>query len=296
MPAVKRPYSKPALSPPDLLAHVQRRGLSVPDPVAALHALEHIGYYRLLIYMRPYQTLDPVTGVQRFMPGTAFEDVLDLYNFDRELRLLSLDAIERIEVALRAAIVSQVAVRHGPHFFLDPQYFDRVSTLVEFYQAASRENKHSAIKHYSQHYNTPELPPVWAVMEAITYGSLSRLFSGLKLAHRKSIALRFGYDETLLVSWFRSVNLVRNMCAHHTRLWNSRMLVDQPLSVKSLAAEFTQRDRFYARAVVMGVLVEVIDPGSDWKKRLVALIGRYPKVPTPAMGFPADWRKRAFWK
>jgi abortive infection bacteriophage resistance protein len=296
MPAVKRPYTKPALSPPDLLAHVQRRGLSVPNPVAALHALEYIGYYRLLIYMRPLQKLDPATGMQRFVPGTAFEDVLDLYNFDRELRLLCLDAIERIEVALRAAIVNEVAVTHGPHFFLDPRNFDRVSTLVEFYQAANRESKHLAISHYSRNYNTPELPPVWAITEAITYGSLSRLFSGLKLAHRKAIALRFGYDETLLVSWFRSVNLVRNMCAHHTRLWNSRMLVDQPLSVKSLAAEFAQRDRFYARAVVMGALVEVIDSGLDWKKRLTALIDRYPKVPTAAMGFPTNWRTRAFWK
>ncbi|HEU4453669.1 MAG TPA: Abi family protein [Longimicrobium sp.] len=296
MPPAKKPYSKPALSPPALLAHLQQRGLLLPNPLDALHALEYIGYYRLLIYMRPLQKLDPATGTQRFTPGTTFGDVLDLYNFDRKLRLLCLDAIERIEVALRAAIVSEVAVAHGPHFFLDPRYFDRVSTLVEFYQAASRENKHLAIKHYSQRYSTPELPPVWAIMEAITYGSLSRLFSGLKLAHRKSIATRFGYDETLLVSWFRSVNLVRNMCAHHTRLWNSRMLVDQPLSVKSLAAEFTDRERFYARAIVMGALVEVIDPGSDWRKRLIALIDAYPKVPTAAMGFPANWRTRNFWR
>ncbi|HEU0051609.1 MAG TPA: Abi family protein [Longimicrobium sp.] len=294
--SVKRTYAKPALASAGLLSHLRARGLSIPDPLTARRALEYVGYYRLLIYMRPLQQPDRISGVRRFSPGTTFENVLDLYNFDRRLRLLCMDAIERIEVALRAAIVSEVAVPHGSHFFLDPRFFDRVATLVEFYQSASRETKHLAIRHYTKQYASPELPPVWAVMEAITYGSLSRLFSGLKLSYRKAVAARFGYDETLLVSWFRCVNLVRNMCAHHTRLWNARMLVDQPLAVKPLRAEFAQRDRFYARAIVMAALLEAIEPGSDWRKRLVALLDEFPMVQPTALGFPPDWRRRDFWK
>lgn len=295
-PSSKLPYTKPALPPPDLLAHLQARGLSCPDPVAALHLLEYVGYYRLLVYMRALQQADPCTGTRTFLPGTDFDDVLHLYSFDRGLRLLCMDAIERIEVALRAAIVSEVAVAHGPHFFLEPHHFERVAAFVEFYQTACRDKRYLAIRHYEQRYSAPELAPIWAIMEAITYGSLSRLFSGLKLAHRKAIARRFGYDETVLGSWFRALNLLRNMCAHHNRLWNAPMHVDQPVGAKKLRGELGRTDVLYARLVVLAALLDVMDAGAEWKRRLIELIDRYPRVPHDVMGFPDDWQTRDFWR
>ena len=287
-----RPYGKPALAPPALLAHLQSRGLAVPHPIEALRALESIGYYRLLIYMRPLQQLGPP---KTFLPGTTFDDVLELYNFNRELRLLSLDAVERVEVALRAAVVSQVAVVHGPHFYLDPAHFREIDGFVEFFQAA-RSARYLGASHYRATYDDPGLPPVWTVMEAITYGTLSRLFSNLALQHRKAISLRFGFDETVLVSWFRSLNVLRNMCAHHNRLWNFQMLVDQPRVAKKLRSELASTDRFYARAVVLAALLRSLDPASRWKQRLQDLLARYPGVPLSAMGFPADWHTRDFWR
>lgn len=295
-PVPKRLYEKPALPPPDLLAHLQARGLLCPDPVAALHLLEYVGYYRLLVYMRSFQRPDPQTGTPMFIPGTTFEDVLHLYSFDRELRLLCLDAIERIEVALRAAIVSQVAVAHGPHFFLEPQHFERVAAFVEFYHTACRDKRYLAIRHYEQRYSAPELAPIWAIMEAITYGALSRLFSGLKLAHRKQVARRFGFDETVLGSWFRCLNLLRNMCAHHNRLWNAPMHVDQPVGAKKLRGEMGPTDMLYARLVVLAALLDVTGAGAEWKRRLLDLMDRYPRVPRDTMGFPEDWRARDFWR
>lgn len=295
-PSPRLPYTKPALSPPDLLAHLQARGLSCPDPAAALHLLEYVGYYRLLVYMRALQQADPATGKRTFLPGTVFEDVVHLYSFDRELRLLCMDAIERVEVALRAAIVSEVAVAHGPHFFLEPQHFDRLAAFAEFYQTACRDRRYLAIRHYEQRYSAPELAPIWAIMEAITYGSLSRLFSGLKLAHRKAIARRFGYDETVLASWFRALNLMRNMCAHHNRLWNAPMHVDQPVGAKKLRGELGRTDVLYARLVILAALMDAMGAGAEWKRRLIGLMDRYPRVPRSVMGFPEDWQARDFWR
>jgi len=289
------PYTKPALPPAALLAHTVDRGLTIVDPVEALHALEYIGYYRLLSYMRPLQQTDAATGLRRFVPGTTFGDVLTLYNFDRELRLLCLDAVERIEVALRAAIVSQVAVLEGPHFHLDLAQFQRLDAFVEFYHTTSREDRHLAVKHYRKRYCTPEHPPIWAIMEALTFGALSRLFSGLAIRHRKAVALRFGYDETILSSWFRAVSLVRNLSAHHSRLWNAPMHVDQPVAAKKLRCEMTPTDRLYARLVVLASLLEMIGPGMDWKRRLVTLLRRYPAVPLSQMGIPVGWDGRSFW-
>lgn len=295
MPDFKTSYNKPALSPSDLLAHLLTRGLTIPNRVDALHALEYVGYYRLLIYMRPFQVDDPAHGVRRFAAGTTFNDVLALYNFDRELRLLCMDAVERIEVALRAAIVSQVAVAAGPHFYQDPAHFERLDPFVDFYQTARREERHLAVKHYRKRYHTPENPPIWAIMEASTFGVLSRLFSGLTLAHRKAAALRFGYDETVLSSWFRAITLVRNLCAHHGRLWDAPMHVDQPVAAKALRGEQIPTDRLYARLVAIVALLERIEPGSGWKHRLLALVARYPSVPHAPMGIPPGWEMRPFW-
>jgi len=109
------------------------------------------------------------------------------------------------------------------------------------------------------------------------------------------VAECFGYDEKVLASWFRSLNLLRNMCAHHNRLWNAPMNVDQPMAARRLLPELSRTDLFYARAVVLGELMRVIDPLSDWRRRLRSLVDRYPGIPLGVMGFPAGWSSRAFW-
>lgn len=286
------PFTKLALSPAALLAHLQGRGLIIPDAVRALQALEHVGYYRLLIYMRPLQQLGPP---KTFTPGASFDDVLSLYEFDRELRLLCLDGIERIEVALRAAIVSQVAVPHGPHFYLDHRLFEKPEHFIDFFQAAAKA-RYLGIQHYRGNYDDPPLAPIWTIMEALTYGQLSHLFSWLRLPQRRQVSRRFGFDESILLSWFRSLNVLRNMCAHHNRLWNFHMLVDRPKAAKSLKAEFVSTEWFYARAVVLSSLLDASGHGANWRRRLIALVDRYAIVAPARMGFPADWRTRAFWK
>jgi len=286
-----RTYSKPARTTEDLLAHLEARGLTVSNREAAAAALRQIGYFRLLIYMRPLQQLPGKT----FSGGTRFEDVLTLYNFDRELRLLCLDAVERIEVALRAAIVNALSPVHGPHFHLESRHFETYERFREFMQTATSA-RYGAIQHYTERYNTPSLPPIWAVVEAITYGALSRLYSGLHVANRKLVAKWFGYDEKVLVSWFRSLNSLRNMCAHHNRLWNCDMRVDQPMAARAVAGEMTRTNTFYARAVAMAALLDAVEPHAEWNRKLVALVERYPGVPVAAMGFPAGWSARPLWQ
>ncbi|WP_291157200.1 Abi family protein [Gemmatimonas sp. UBA7669] len=285
-----RAYGKPAKTPSDLVAHIQRRGLAVTDVAACEAALSFVGYYRLLIYMRPLQLLPS----KAFKGGTSFDDVLALYNFDRELRLLCLDAVEKVEVALRAAIINTLAVAHGPHFHCESVHYQDYEAFSGFLRIAA-DAKYLAIHHYKQRYNSPPIAPIWAISEAITYGVLSRLYSGLHLDNRKLVAKQFGYDEAILVSWFRSLNVLRNMCAHHNRLWNATIEVDKPRIAKALKTEFTNTNTFHARAIVLVALLAVIDPTSDWKHRLKALTARYPVVSSSAMGFPSGWQGRAFW-
>lgn len=286
-----RVYGKPAKSPDQLLEHLVSRSLVIPDREACLHALRYVGYYRLLIYMRPLQT----TPNKMFAPGTTFEDVLSLYNFDRELRLLCMDAIEKIEVALRAAIINTLAVKHGPHFHTDASHFTNKSDFADFFETA-RSAKYLAITHYAERYDVPTMAPVWAIAEAITFGDLSRLFSSLTRANRKIVANQFGFDEVVLVSWFRSLNSLRNMCAHHNRLWNAVLAVNAPMFANRLKSEFSSGRSFHARTVVIVALLAVVEPTSSWKTQLRELLARYPAVDSAAMGFQHGWQGTQFWK
>lgn len=283
-------YTKPARSCADLLAHLKARGLHVASDQEATEALERISYYRLLIYCRALQDKD----TKCFMAGTTFNDVLDLYNFDRRLRLLCLDAIERIEVALRAAINDSICVAVGAHFYLDRANFNSSEGYRDFMQRAMRP-RYLGVQHYQEKYVEPGLPPFWVVAEGITFGDLSRLYSWLISTHQKTIAKYFnGYDNERLGSWFKALNYLRNVCAHHNRLWNFYMLVDRPQESKALP-DLVNNHKFYARAVLLVALLAKVEPGNGWRDRLIKLIDEYPRIPTDQMGFPEKWRTLDFW-
>lgn len=286
-------FPKPALRAQSLLQHLQARGLTIHNQAEAIVALQTIGYYRLLIYMRSIQ--DPRTS--RFLAGSTFQNVLDLYNFDRQLRLLCLDAIEKIEVALRASIIENVAAHanYGPHFYTQSRHFEQANGFLEFMKKSTSAH-YLGISHYRNKYNDPSLPPIWTILEATTFGTLSQMYSTLHLRNRKLVEQTFHYDETILVSWFRSINNLRNMCAHHNRIWNCDMKPDQPKKANALSAVWgSSQDKFYARAVVICALLERIDPTTDWKHRLALLMAKYPNAQSSQMGFPANWKNMPFW-
>ncbi|MCO8165226.1 Abi family protein [Pseudomonas sp. 21LCFQ010] len=304
MPQAPLYFLKPAKPPNALLRHLRLKGLGTRGQRdKALHALEFIGYHRLLIYMRPLQ--EPQ---KRFFATVQFDDILQLYDFDRRLRLVFLDAIDRIEVAFRAAIINTLALDKtcGSHFYLDAIHFkDCKAHRDVMKQVLGLPEKNAAIKHYYDNYNTPAMPPVWTVLEAMTIGQLSRLFSDLHLDHRKTVAAKFGYDESVLVTWLKSLTILRNVCAHHGRLWNASITADAPKYAKAIAAEFpshNDRGRIFARAVVVQALLAKIDPTCDWKVRFKQLMSTLPAAvlakagrTTAELGLVAGWEIRPFW-
>lgn len=123
-------FTKPALTLPQQLAKLQARGLLVADKAAAEHCLRHVGYYRLSAYALSFQ--DCSKPGKPFHPGTSFDQLVDLYRFDRELRLLVLDAIERVEVAVRSALNNELCLKNGPHWFVDGTHFIPSSSTPSF--------------------------------------------------------------------------------------------------------------------------------------------------------------------
>lgn len=305
MPHASIRYKKPAKTPIALLRHLGAKGLIVRGQQAqALTALQFIGYYRLLIYMRPLQ----IFATKTFHPNVYFNDILAVYDFDRNLRLVCLDAIERIEVAIRSVIINILVPQKtvGPHFYLDSIHFENDEVHRNFMRVAvGATTKNLPIKHYYENYNSPSLPPIWAILETVTFGNISVLFSTLHIDHRKKIAASFNYDETVLVSWFKTINLLRNLCAHHSRLWNANHLTNAPKYASRIVAEFphnNDRGKFSAKAVVLAALLKEIDPTSDWKRKFKVLMASFPTVSLnkagvtqQAMGFTPGWELSPFW-
>lgn len=294
-----RPFVKPATTHEQQVALLQQRGMRVDDPAAAAFYLQHINYYRLSAYWLAFESDH---ALHRFRPGTCFADVLNLYVFDRELRLLMLDAIERIEVSVRAQWAYQMAHLHGPHAHLDvglarkPYHWQ--SNLDKLCKEVERSDE-TFIAHLTGTY-AERLPPVWAVCEVMSLGLLSRWFGNLKPAGtRRAIAKVYGLDESVLESWLHHLTYIRNLCAHHSRLWNREFTITPELPRSKparLSGQFTAGSRrLYNTLTMLLHLMDVTSPRHHWRTRLKTLVLDH-AIPVRLMDFPSDWAQRDIWQ
>ncbi|HEX9024758.1 MAG TPA: Abi family protein [Geobacteraceae bacterium] len=299
-----RMYDKPSLSISEQIQRLIQRGMAIPDRARASHYLTHISYYRLSGYWRLFEDGTAAEDHQ-FKAGTHFDKVLQLYIFDRELRLLVMDAIERIEISLRSQWGHLLAQAYGPHAHLDPSNFCSSADHAECLAALVRDIKKSHetfIKHYLETYDKPDLPPVWAVCKIMSLGQLSRWFSIIRTpALRQQIAATYQMDERILASFLHHLTTVRNCCAHHSRLWNRRFTVKMQLPEKKpagLIVNFNKTaDRYvYNTLAMLAYLMDIINPGHHWKRRLSELLERHPEVWPRSMGFPDNWRDLPLWR
>jgi abortive infection bacteriophage resistance protein len=215
------PFNKPATSIPEQVVILQRRGLTINGRAAAEHCLKHIGYYRLAGYWRIYQT-DSVEHT--FIPGTTIERIIELYNFDRELRLLLIDAIEFIEVSFRSVLVNEMCTKYGTTWFANPRFAFREDVFNAILQNIDKElarSKEDFITHHDRKYGNDIYPPAWKTMQALSFGTLSKIYGNIHndIPERRVIAKIYGLpSETWLHSWMQVISVLRNYCAHHSRL------------------------------------------------------------------------------
>lgn len=296
-------FEKPSVSIPDQIALLEARGMGVPDPAYAAHCLQHISYYRLRAYWLPFEGIPQATGEHRFRDTTSFDDVLELYIFDRRLRLLVMDAIERIEVSLRGGWAHHLAMKYGPHGYLDPGLYHRADRYAQAFSKLIedlRRSKDTFILHYKNRYDDPEHPPVWMTAEVISLGQLSMWYSNLKnRSDRQAIAKVYGLDETVLVSLAHHLTYIRNICAHHGRLWNKQVTVKMivpksPASLK-LALNGAAQGRLYNTIVVLAYLMDIVAPKNQWREQVAGLMESCLLADQAAMGFPPKWKNLSAW-
>ncbi len=306
-------YNKPPTTLDQQADLLVARGMACPDPDEVRRYLGAIGYYRLSAYWLPMET--PATGDQvrskAFKPGVSFNDVLAIYVFDRKLRLLVMEAIERIEIHVRASWTNRMTLAHGPHAHLDPRLFvngwehaQMTATLAK----AVQESSETFIKHYLRKYKAPYMPPLWSVCETMTLGALSKWVKSTKdNSVKQSVARSLNLPTVeILDGVLEALALVRNICAHHNRLWNRRLLKRIP-NIKRLGADIVfeptdpASDQRQPQNLIYNVLVVILhvlqaqNTDSSYPERLRNLIDSVDDAQRGAMGFPQDWRQRPVW-
>ncbi|MCE3238931.1 MAG: uncharacterized protein K0R24_1912 [Gammaproteobacteria bacterium] len=284
----KKPfYENKALSLDAQIKLLKDKGVLIQDAEIVAQHLSCIGFYRLFSYIKPLLTISS---------PLAFEQAWSLYVFDRKLRLLLLDAIERIEVAFRVSISERMSTQYNPLWYSDPNHFantkrhsDFINEVVKFVQ----KGKHPLIKHYYEAYSFSSLPPSWILIECLTFGNCSKVFYNLSnRKDKKAIAQSLGQPFKTIESWIISLTEVRNICAHHERLWNH--IFHYP--PKNSPSAPHQKEKFYQQAYIVIKLLQKISPHSDWKLRLKALFEEHKNIPFSQMGFLQDWKNDSFWK
>ena len=295
-------YSKPPLSITDQISKLKQRGLKFHDEQRAAHYLSNISYYRLRAYTYPFQ--DNTNPTHPFITDISFEDIIELYVFDRRLRLLVFNAIEKIEIALRTKIIYQFSLKQGSHWHENANMYRNLnyfkSNIDDLYKEVDRSTE-TFIEHYKNTYSTPYYPPAWMSLEVISMGLLSKLFSNLiKCDEKKEVAKAFGLSHPMILeSWMHAFAGLRNICAHHSRLWNRRFTIVPKIPYNTIYPFIRNRNinenKLYAQLCCINYLIQIISPNSSFVANLKKLLGTCTLVDCKEMGFPTDWRNEPIW-
>ena len=316
-----RTYDKLPLTFKKQIELFRQRKLAIPDPARTERHLANISYYRLSAYMLPYKKSKEGCILDEFREGTTWDMIYDLYVFDRKLRLLVFDAIERLEIAVRTQIIYQLSHKYGSHWQDRADIFNPPAevtlrngnrVMVDVYGDIQRHIKEQLrnnkaevfIQHYRNTYDNPENPPSWMSVEVMYFNHLSRICSGLKKrSDVADIAAYFDLPPETFRSWLHTINYVRNLCAHHARLWNREMsIIPERLNFSKHLQwisnpQTVRRSRSYYTFCILNYFLQTANPTSSFKTRLKALMDGYKELNMEAsMGFPCNWKEENIWE
>jgi abortive infection bacteriophage resistance protein len=304
-------YKKAHKTFEEQLELLKSRGLSVSNDNYALLKLRHINYYRLSAYFLPLQYPKAAEMKDHFLPGTAFEVVLEHYYFDTQLRKIIFEAIERIEIYFRTQIAYHHSKKYGPFGYLshenlkcDADFFTKLQTAIREEKDRSSE---TFIAHFKAKYDTTDLP-IWAMVEVVSMSTLSRLYAALHTKEQQAVIQPLkGITKDVFHSWFHALTVIRNICAHHARLWNKTLGVKFEVPKKVLLfrqilatddkgnTRFLNDKVFFALSVIVYIL-DAIGEELDFRNNILELVVAHPTIDLKAMGFPEEWQNFGLWQ
>ncbi len=294
-------YNKPALTFPQQADRLVMRGLGGNRELIEKR-LAAVNYYRLSGYLYPFRNPDDT-----FKPGTTIEAVWDRYAFDRRFRLLVMDAIERIEITVRSQLACHHSLHHGPFgYATDAKSLPKLDLqghleFVERIQAETMRSKERFVQHFQDKYgDSHDTLPVWMAAEIMSFGTVLTFFRGASHQVKQAVATVFGMPAAVFESWILTLNTVRNICAHHGRLWNREHGMKPILPRIHEYPDWhtpvkIENKRVFAILTICRHCLRQVAPQSQWPIRFRHLLDHNPAIPVAEMGFPPNWRQSPLW-
>jgi len=305
----KQLYAKPALTFAEQVSHLKVNGMSFTDTEQARQQLSCISYYRLSAYCYPFRMRNALGHVgNQFEADANFQSVVELYEFDRKLRGLVLDAIERVEVAVRTQFTYHIGHKYGAFGHIDENNFHPNFRHGKWLGTLEGETKRSSdefIKHYQCKYEGFPTIPIWMLTEVMSLGALSVGYTGLKndqkagVEDKKAISRHFNVHHKRLGGWLHTLTYIRNICAHHSRLWNRELAIRPDGNKKpEWSAPITPRnDRVFYISLILRHLLQATGNGDNWAQAMNELLVPIAKERRwrAAMGLPENWQGHPLW-
>ncbi len=299
-------FEKKAFTVIQQIERLQERGLIITSLDKAEHYLSHISYYRLGEYWHSMQS-DKVNHI--FKENSKFKDVIALYDFDGELKILLFDVIEKIEISLRTKLIYHLSHEIDPWWFQNFNIFinskELVKTLANLEVELTRSKELTIVNHFKNHKDDLRFPPSWKSLEQTSFGSLSKLYGNLKntVKSKDTIAQEYGViNHTFLPSWLQSIAQIRNYCAHHSRLWNKnlpgtpKLLPNPPFNWITDVPKQHEFPKLYIHLCLMKYLLDRIQPENNFAIRIDYLLKKYPNVDPNALGLKPNWQNEPLWQ
>jgi len=297
--------NKPAYTLQQQIQLLKNRGVTFKNETLALEKLSTISYYRLKGYWWDMQS---DFQNHKFDQGTIFEDIIERYEFDKRLRQMLFDAVESVEIALRSKIIYHLSLKHGGLWYLDTSLFidknRHQNHLEELKKEFDRSHEIFAQDHKNRYSGVD--PDAWKIFEVASFGTLSKFYKNLQhqLPEKLVIAKEFGLNrQSELSSWLEAISYIRNIIAHHSRLWNRNMVktaafrLNNPIGVwfqKPLSN--VQIKKPFLIISCMVYLCNKIESQHPIKSNVLNLFASYPNVPIYKMGFLNNWENEPLWQ
>ncbi len=292
------------------------RGMEISNSFDATLALKEFGYYNMSGYFYPLRAYGPsttkgqITRLSEFVSGTRIEQIVDLANFDRELRKTLFAGLATFERSLKSHVAyilgRKSPLAHENINFLHPK--TSPEDFLEFQMLYLRDLKISKSEDFVKHHfdNYGGQLPIWAAVEVMQFGTISRLIDILPDPDLADISKEFGFvSRTLFKSLIGNFRFLRNNCAHHSRTWNLSFRSnfttssDHLLKEELLHIQHSPREKIYSRIALLAYSLDHVSVGNNFKREVLKLISDFPSMPvcTPEadMGFPENLETLQLW-
>ena len=260
-------------------------GLEIEDKGYVKSVLNRVSYYRLV---KAYSITLKENG--KYIDGTTFENIVELYLFDMELRHTLFSLIEHIEVYLRAIITNYFSLKYGNFGYKDLSNYKKknfqMNTLKELEREIKRNKKSPFINNFEKNYEGGEIP-FYAAIEVASFGTLSKMYKNMEIEDKKEIAKEFEVDYIYLESWIENLSYVRNICAHYGRLYGAK-LTKTPKLYREYLRQGISNNTIFASIINLKIMSNQ-EYFEKFYSDLLEIINKYPTVELKHLGFIEKW-------